>query len=234
MSPKRGAYPKELRDEAVRMLRAGRDMKEVAAELGVTTTTLRVWQHRADGGRHGPDLSREAVIAATVKAFERLDTVVGDVPLKALQTRMPFAPDAIDPWQVKDAVAHVTHYKARAVHRLVGRRDAPLSADEQRFDEYWGRQEWADLEGADHVLPRMDAFTRRRHGLNHLVYERWRDSSPREVLAWHRFVHEHVIAVLGEGPESWFGPTGRLPRVAIGTLAHHLDTHVRDIRRALA
>jgi hypothetical protein len=232
MSPKRGAYPREFRDEAIRLLRAGRDLHELARELGVTPGTLRVWLHVADGGRHGPDLSRDAVINATVAAFRRLDDVLGVVRPSALETPMLFASESIDAWRIKDAVAHVTHYKARAVHRLIKGRAKEVP--ERDLDGYWAPEEWAALEAADHVLPRLDARTRRRHGLNHLVYERWRDRSAREVLAWHRRVHEHVVSVLRDGPDEWFGPSGRLPRVAVGELAHHLDTHLRDIRRALS
>jgi hypothetical protein len=231
MSPKRGAYPREFRDEAIRMLRAGRDPHELSRELGVTPATLRVWLHVADGGRRSPDLSRDAVINAAVAAFTRLDDVIGAVRPSALDAPMLFASESIDAWRIKDAVAHVTHYKARAVHRLKGRANNARDGD---LDGYWDPDEWAALEAADRVLPRLDERTRRRHGLNHLVYERWRDRSAREVLAWHRRVHEHVMSVLRDGPDEWFGPSGRLPRVAIGEFAHHLDTHLRDIRRALS
>ena len=228
MSPKRGAYPREFRDDAVRMLRAGRDPVELGRELGVTPTTLRVWLYRAEGGVHGPNRTREDVIAQTVDAYERLDRVLDTVPKRDLAKPMLFSADSIDPWRVKDAVAHVTHYKARVVHRLT--KDWP--------DDYWASEAWDELESSDRTLATMDARTRRRHGRNHLVYVRWRDASIDEVLAWHRRVHKHVVSTLAKGPETWFSTEARrgsprLSNEAVAALGVHSDQHLRDIRRAL-
>jgi hypothetical protein len=206
------------------MMRAGRDLAELARELGVPKGTLRVWQTIATGGTHGLDRTREGVIALTRGAYERLDGVIGRADL---DTPMLFASESIDPWRVKDAVAHATHYKARVLHRLGG-----------GFDEYFDPDAWDELEARDRVLRSMDAFTRRRHGPNHLVYVRWRDESPKDVLAWHRRVHKSVLAALESAPETWFS-TGerkgfpRLSRSGVGELSAHLDTHLRDIKRAL-
>ncbi len=39
---------------------------------------------------------------------------------------------------------------------------------------------------------------------NHLIYERWHDRSPHEVLAWHRQVQEDLLTALREAPDEWF------------------------------
>jgi hypothetical protein len=207
------------------MMRAGRDLGELARELGVTKGTLRVWQTVANGGTHGIDRTREGVIALTRAAFERLDGVIARADM---DTPMSFASASIDPWRVQDAVAHVTHYKARVLHRLGG-----------GFDDYFDPDVWDELQARDRVLRSMDAFTRRRHGLNHLVYMRWRDESAKSVLAWHRRVHKTIVAALEKAPETWFS-TGerkgvpRLSRSGVAELSIHADTHVRDIERALS
>lgn len=41
-------YPREFREEAIRLLRAGRQPEELGRELGVTGQTLRDWLKRAD------------------------------------------------------------------------------------------------------------------------------------------------------------------------------------------
>lgn len=225
MSPKRGAYPREFRAEAVRMMRSGRNLGELARELGVPKGTLRIWQTVADGGTHGLDRTREGVIASTVETFERLDRAVRG---SDLETPMLFASESIDPWRVKDAVAHVTHYKSRTVHRLAG-----------GFEDYFDPDIWEAMRARDRVLRSMDARTRRRHGMNHLVFIRWRDESPATVLAWHRRVHKVVLKALEEAPETWFSTGERkgAPRLSgsgVGEMSLHLDTHTRDIKRALA
>ena len=60
-----------------------------------------------------------------------------------------------EPWTVKDALAHITHWKADVARSARGQRSPP----EQRG------------------LGETQA--------NHLIYLRWRDRSPQEVLAWH-------------------------------------------------
>jgi len=49
MPPTRPAYPPEFRVEAVRLCRASdRSLKAVAADLGISTNTLREWVRRAE------------------------------------------------------------------------------------------------------------------------------------------------------------------------------------------
>jgi hypothetical protein len=39
---------------------------------------------------------------------------------------------------------------------------------------------------------------------NHLVWLRWRERLPQEVLDWHRQVQQDLIAALNEAPDEWF------------------------------
>lgn len=242
MSPKRGAHPRDFREAAVSMLQEGRKPRELAGELGVTPGTLRVWLLRAEGRSHLPDRTRELVVGLTVQAYERLDNFLRRLRKSALDTAMPFSSEAIDPWTVKDAVAHVTHYKARVAERLI--KSGPpverrMTATERALQEYWDPEWWAELEASDRVLRTLDVRTRRRHGGNHLVYVRWRDRTADEVLSWHRMVHKYVVSILEGGPETWFLPSrhrasrGNISYGAVSNISTHSDQHLRDIRRAL-
>lgn len=56
MPPTRPPYPPEFRAEAVRLVRtSGKTLKEIAADLGVSTESLRKWVRQADidAGRRG-------------------------------------------------------------------------------------------------------------------------------------------------------------------------------------
>jgi len=80
-------------------------------------------------------------------------------------------PETKDPWTVKDALVHITYRKANMVRTI---RKQRRSADERG-------------------LPPDD--------LNRLVYLRWRDRSPQEVLAWHRRLRRaRVVAQLELNP----------------------------------
>ena len=49
MPPTRPPYPPEFRAEAVRLVRtSGKTLKEIAADLGVSTESLRKWVRQAD------------------------------------------------------------------------------------------------------------------------------------------------------------------------------------------
>jgi hypothetical protein len=118
--------------------------------------------------------------------------------------RLVLRPDAKDPWTVKDVVAHITHWKADTVRSI---RKQPKPPEERGLDITRG---------------------------NRLVYLRWHDRTPQEVLAWHRRVQEDVLAGLREAPEEWFSGKER-DQEWPGDLDGHSAYHrVKDIERALA
>jgi Mycothiol maleylpyruvate isomerase N-terminal domain len=117
--------------------------------------------------------------------------------------RLLLRPESKDPWTVKDGLAHITHWKANTA-RVIRRQPKP--AEERELNVNDG---------------------------NHLVYLRWHDRSPQDVLAWHRQVQQDVLAALREAPEEWFNSREHAPDWP-GDLDGHSAFHrVKDIERAL-
>jgi hypothetical protein len=146
--------------------------------------------------------TREEVIQRTEKEFEMLDGLVANLSEADWQKPVP-RPEAKDPWTVKDALAHITHWKADVIRSIHGRRRPP---EERGLN-------WTDG--------------------NRLIYLRWRDSSPREVLAWHRQVQADLLAALHTVPDDWFTGKDRRPDWP-NDLAGHVAYHrVKDIESAL-
>ncbi|MBP1694515.1 MAG: Mycothiol maleylpyruvate isomerase N-terminal domain, partial [Chloroflexi bacterium] len=113
-------------------------------------------------------------------------------------------PETKDPWTVKDALAHITHWKADVARSL---RRKPLPPEERGLNITEG---------------------------NRLVYLRWRDRSPQEVLAWHRQVHAEVLTALREAPETWFTGRQRKPDWPFDLDGHSVYHRLKDIEQALA
>jgi len=112
-------------------------------------------------------------------------------------------PETKDPWTIKDTLAHITHWKADTVRKI---KKLPIPIEEKGLN-------WTDG--------------------NHLIYERWRDRSPREVLAWHRQVQEDALAALQTAPESWFTNRERRPEWPFDLDGHSSYHRVKDIEDAL-
>jgi hypothetical protein len=147
--------------------------------------------------------NREEVIERTIQEFELLDHLVASLTDEDWE-RYLLRPEAKDPWTVKDALAHITHWKADVARSTRGQRRPP---EERGLGETEG---------------------------NHLIYMRWRDRSPQEVLAWHRQVQEDVLAALRAAPEEWFSGRERRPEWPYDLDGHSTYHRVKDIERALA
>jgi len=146
--------------------------------------------------------NREEVIRRVVREFELLDHLVANLTNEEWNRLLP-RPESKDPWTVKDALAHITHWKA-GVARSARRQRRPI--EERGLNTNEG---------------------------NHLVYLRWRDRSPREVLDWHRQVQQDVLAALREAPEEWFSGRERGPDWPGDLDAHSASHRVKDIESAL-
>jgi hypothetical protein len=146
--------------------------------------------------------TREEVIKRTILEFERLDHLVSSLTEEDWN-RLLTRPETKDPWTVKDALAHITHFKAEVVRKI---KKQPLPAEVKGLSE-------------------TDE--------NHLIYERWRDRSPQEVLAWHRQVQDEVLAALQEAPEAWFSGRERRPEWPFDLESHSRDHRTKDIEQAL-
>ncbi len=117
--------------------------------------------------------------------------------------RLLTRPETKDPWTVKDTLAHITHWKADMVRKV---KKQPVPVEEKGLSVTDG---------------------------NHLIYERWRDRSPQEVLAWHRQVQDDVLAALQDAPEEWFSDTERRPEWPFDLVGHSSNHRVKDIEHAL-
>jgi len=145
---------------------------------------------------------RNEVIKRTIREFERLDRLVAGLKDEDWMQRVP-RPETKDPWTIKDALAHATHWKADVIRAA---RRQPRPPEERGMNE---TEE------------------------NRRVYMRWRNRPPQEVLRWHRQVHQDVLKALKEIPEEWFSGRERReewPFDVDGHLSYH---RVKDIEAAL-
>ena len=145
---------------------------------------------------------RDEVIQRTIQEFELLDKLVAGLSDEEWRRPLP-RPETRDPWTVKDALAHITHWKAAVIRSIKGE---PRPLDEKGLNET---------------------------ASNRLVYLRWVDRSPQEVLAWHRQVHEKVLTALREAPESWFSRRERRARWPYDLDGHSAYHRQQDIARAV-
>ena len=147
--------------------------------------------------------NRDEVIERTIREYQLLDQLVAGLTKEEWEKPL-LRPETKDPWTVKDALAHITHWKADIARRARGQ---PRPPEERGLGESEG---------------------------NHLVYMRWRDRSPQEVLTWHRQVQEDVLAALRAAPEAWFSGKERKLEWPYDLEGHSADHRTRDIERALA
>jgi hypothetical protein len=147
--------------------------------------------------------TRAEVIERTEREFEQLDQLVAALSDEDWARPVPRS-EAKAPWTVKDALAHITHWKAdvaRSARRL------PRPPEERGLSDSAGNQ---------------------------LVYARWHDRPPQTVLAWHRQVHADVLAALRAAPDAWFSGRERKPEWPFDLDQHSAEHRVKDIERALA
>lgn len=117
--------------------------------------------------------------------------------------RLLARPETKDPWTVKDSLAHITHWKADTVRKI---KKQPIPIEEKGLNETDG---------------------------NRLIYERWRDHSPQEVLAWHRQVQADAVAALQDAPEEWFNGKERRTEWPFDLDGHSSYHREKDIEDAL-
>jgi hypothetical protein len=146
--------------------------------------------------------TREEVLERTIREFELLDQLVANLKEEAWALPLP-RPETKAPWTVKDALAHITHWKADVI-RAIKRKPRP---------------------------PEERGMTETEE--NHVVFMRWHDRPPSEVLTWHRQVHQDVLAALEEAPEAWFSSKERRADWPYDLAGHAADHRVKDIEQAL-
>jgi hypothetical protein len=146
--------------------------------------------------------TREEVIQRTIQEFELLDDLVAHLTDEQWARLVP-RPESRDPWTIKDALAHITYWKANLARTV---RKQPRPPDERGLD---------------------------LNQTNHIVYLRWHDRSPQAVLAWHRQVQQDVLAALQAAPEAWFSGREHAPDWPGDLDGHSAFHRVKDIERAL-
>ncbi|MCL4529543.1 MAG: maleylpyruvate isomerase N-terminal domain-containing protein [Chloroflexi bacterium] len=147
--------------------------------------------------------NREEVIERTIREFKLLDRLVAKLTNQDWKRLLP-RPETKEPWTVKDALAHITHFKADIIRSINGQHKP------------------SDVRG----LNITDE--------NHVIYMRWRDRTPREVLAWHRQVQKDVLTALRAAPEEWFSGKDHKPEWPFDLDGHSACHRVKDIEQALA
>jgi hypothetical protein len=147
--------------------------------------------------------TRREVMRRTIQEYTRLDKLLARLTPGDWALPVPRS-ESKDPWTVKDAVAHVTHWKADAARSARGE---PVPPEERGLGINAG---------------------------NRLVYRRWHDRTPAEVLAWHRQVHQETLAALKAAPDKWFNGRERRAEWPNDLTGHSADHRVRDIEQALA
>ncbi len=147
--------------------------------------------------------TREEVIKRTIQEFRRLDRLVAQ--LTAAEWRKPVPrPETRQAWTVKDALAHITYWKAGVALAARGQRRPPEE--------------------------RGLGLTER----NHLVYERYHRRPAREVLEWHRQVQADLLKALREAPDAWFSRPSRSDNWPFDADGHSAEHRLKDIEAALA
>jgi hypothetical protein len=146
--------------------------------------------------------TRDEVIERVTREYRLLDAVVSRL-LEADWPRPLGRPEAKDPWTIKDALAHITHWKADTGRRARRERRPP---EERGLNESQG---------------------------NHLVYVRWHERPAEAVAAWHRQVQADVLAALREAHDGWFSDRDRGARWPFDLDGHSAQHRVGDIERVL-
>ncbi len=146
--------------------------------------------------------SREEVIERAIREFRLLDHLVARLTDEDWE-RLLLRPETKDPWTVKDALAHITHWKADVARSA---RRQPRPTEERGLGITDG---------------------------NRLIYLRWRHRSPQEVLAWHRQAQKDLLIALQAAPEKWFSGSERRPEWPFDLDGHSTYHRVHDIERAL-
>jgi len=146
--------------------------------------------------------TRNEVVKRATREFRLLDRLVAGLTAAEWKKAVP-RPENKEPWTVKDALAHITYWKA-----LVAR----------------------DARGK-HMPPEQSL---KPTELNHRVYRRYHKRTAREVLEWHRRVHEDLLRALQEAPDEWFSRPRRRDNWPYDLDGHSVMHRVEDIQRALA
>ena len=146
--------------------------------------------------------TREEVIERTIREYELLEALISQLTYIDWEQPLP-RPSTKDLWTVKDALAHITHWKTDVVRSIRGQRHPP---EERGLNETEG---------------------------NHLVFLRWHDHPWRQVLTWHRQVQQEVLTALRSAPDTWFSGRERRSEWPFDLDGHSAYHRIKDIQQVL-
>jgi hypothetical protein len=146
--------------------------------------------------------TRQEVIQRAIHEYELLDHLVAGLTPEQWAQPVP-RPEMKDPWTVKDALAHITHWKTKVTRIALGQ---PPPAEKRGLND---------------------------NDINHLIYLSWRERSPQEILARHRQVQAELLAALRAAPEDWYSARERNPQWPFNIDGHSAEHRLKDIARAL-
>jgi hypothetical protein len=69
--------------------------------------------------------------------------------------------------------------------------------------------------------------------INAVIYQRWKDRPPREVVEWHRQAHQVVMDTLRQKPADWFSSRERGPYWPGDLDGHSAGHRTKDMQAAL-
>src|SRR5512143_1973592 len=147
--------------------------------------------------------NRAEVIRRATHEFKLLDRLVSGLTPAEWRKPVP-RPETKERWTVKDALAHVTYFKADVIRAARGERWPP------------------ELSGLN--------ITEQ----NHLIFMRYHKRPPREILEWHRQVQADLLEALRDMPDEWFSGRERKAEWPYDLDGHSAYHRIRDIEGALA
>jgi uncharacterized damage-inducible protein DinB len=146
--------------------------------------------------------TRQEVMTRALREFKRLDRLVAKLSADDWERPLP-RPETKDAWTVKDALAHITYFKA----------DVIRSAQKQARP--------AEMRGLNETEE------------NRLIFKRWQKRPPQEIVAWHRQVQQDLLAALRAAPDEWFSGRERRAEWPFDVDGHSAYHRVNDIEAAL-
>jgi len=146
--------------------------------------------------------TREEVIQRTIREFDLLDNLVANLKDEDWELLL-IRSETKDPWTVKDAVAHITHWKADVLRKILKQRP-PTEYRGLMIDEG-----------------------------NHLIFVRWHDRPYQEVLAWHRQVQKDLLDGLRQAPDEYFSGKNHPVEWPYDLDGHSASHRIKDIERVL-
>jgi hypothetical protein len=147
--------------------------------------------------------TRESVLDRVTHEFAQLEEVVSK--LTPSDWKSPVGrPESKDPWTLKDALAHVVHWKAESARVF--------------------RREKRPAESA--ALAKMSI-----NESNHRVYEHWKDRPVRDVLAWHGRVQDELVQAIRNAPDEWFSRRDRSEQWPFDAVGHSTEHRLKDLER---